>query len=85
MSCINLLGNLVSHVSHGLVVRVLASGAGDPGSNPGEVIYGIEEEGLWKLWVMHGVTKLCGHHKISLIYLLSKMSFKFIKISKSIC
>jgi hypothetical protein len=60
MSCTNFVGNLFLHVSHGLVVRILASGAGSPGSNPGGVIYGIEEEGLWKLWVMHGVTKVCG-------------------------
>ncbi len=46
------------HVSHSLVVRILASGAGDPGSNPGGVTCGIGEEGLCKLWVMHGVTEL---------------------------
>jgi hypothetical protein len=36
----NFLGNLYLHDSHGQVVRVLASGAGDLGSNPG----GIDEE-----------------------------------------
>jgi hypothetical protein len=46
MSCINFLGNLIKHVSHGLVVRVLASGAGGLGSNSGGVTCGIEEEGL---------------------------------------
>ena len=56
----NFLGNPLLHVSHGLVVRILASGAGGPGSNPVGVICGIEEEGLWKLCVMHGVTELCG-------------------------
>ncbi len=54
-----LLGNLCLHSSHGLVVRILASGAGDPGSNPGGVINGIVEEVRWKLWVMHGVSKVC--------------------------
>ncbi len=60
MSCINFLGNLFSHVRHRLVVRILVADAGGLGSNPGGVMYGIEEEELWKLWVMHGVTKLCG-------------------------
>ncbi len=46
------------HVSHGLVVRILASGAGGPGSNPGGVPCGIEEERLWKLWVMDDVTNV---------------------------
>ena len=40
----NFLGNLFIHVSHGLVVRILASGAGGPGSNPGGVPCGIVEE-----------------------------------------
>ena len=53
------LGNLFFHVSHGLVARILASGAGGLGSNPGGVTCGIGDEGLWKLWVMHGVTELC--------------------------
>ena len=53
----NFLGNPFLHVSHGLVVRILASGAGGLGSNPGGVTSGIGEEGQWKLWVMHGVTK----------------------------
>ena len=60
MSCINFLEHQVIHVSHSVVVRTLASGAGGPGSNPGGVPCGIGEEGLWKLWVMHGVTELCG-------------------------
>ncbi len=53
----NFLGNIFLHVSHGLVVRILASGAGGPGSNPGGVPSGIEEDRLWKLWVMDDVTK----------------------------
>jgi hypothetical protein len=60
MSCMNFLGNQNLHVSHGLMVRILATGAGGLGSNPGGVIYGIGEEGLLKLWVMHGVTNVCG-------------------------
>ncbi len=59
MSCINFLGNPFSHVSHGLVVRILASGAGGLGSNLGGVPCGIEEERLWKLLVMDDVTKVC--------------------------
>ena len=57
MPCINFLEHLFLHVSHSLVVRILASGAGGPGSNPGGVTCGTGEEGQWKLWVMHGVTK----------------------------
>jgi hypothetical protein len=39
-----LLGKPVLHVSHGLVVRILASDAGGPGSNPGGVPSGIVEK-----------------------------------------
>ena len=53
----NFLGNPFLHVSHGLVVRILASGAGGPGSNPGGVTCGMGKEVQWKLCVMHGVTK----------------------------
>jgi hypothetical protein len=53
----NFLEHLFLHVSHSLVVRILANGAGGPGSNPGGVTCGMGEEGQWKLWVMHGVTK----------------------------
>ncbi len=53
----NFLEHLFLHVSHSLVVRILANGAGDPGSNPGWVTSGMGEEGQWKLWVIHGVTK----------------------------
>jgi hypothetical protein len=44
MSCINFFGNLFLRVSHGLVVRILASVAGGPGSNPGGVPCGMAEE-----------------------------------------
>ena len=57
MSCKNFLEHLILHVSHSLVVRILANGAGGPGSNPGGVTCGMGKEGQWKLWVMHGVTK----------------------------
>jgi hypothetical protein len=57
MSCINFLEHLFLHVSHSLVVRILANGAGGPGSNPGGVTYGMGEKGQLKVWVMHGVTK----------------------------
>jgi hypothetical protein len=53
----NFLEHLFLHVSHSLVVRILANGAGGPGSNPGGVTCGMEEEGHCKLCVMHGVTK----------------------------
>jgi hypothetical protein len=62
-----LLGTPNFHVSHSLVVRILASGAGGLGSNPGGVTCGKGEEELWKLWVMHGVTELCDGNRISLI------------------
>jgi hypothetical protein len=42
----NFLEHSILHVSHSLVVRILASGAGGPGSNPGGVTCGIGEEGL---------------------------------------
>jgi hypothetical protein len=61
----NFLEHLFLHVSHSLVVRILASGAGSPGSNPDGVTCGIGEEVLWKPWVMHGVTDLCGGNQIS--------------------
>jgi hypothetical protein len=44
----NFLEPPILHVSHSLVVSILASGAGGLGSNPGGVICGIGEEGLWK-------------------------------------
>ena len=53
----NFLEHFFLHVSHSLVVRILAYGAGGPGSNPGGVTCGMGEEGQWKLWVMHGVKK----------------------------
>ena len=71
----NFLEHPILHVSHSLVVRILASGAGGPGSNPGGVQRGTGEEGLWKLWVMHGVTKLCGENQISLSICSQKCYF----------
>jgi len=52
----------LSQNSHSQVVRILASSAssaGGPGSNPGGVTCGIEEEWLGKQFVMHGVTNVC--------------------------
>jgi len=40
----NFFGNHFLHDSHSLVVRILASGAGGLGSNPGGVTCGIDEE-----------------------------------------
>jgi hypothetical protein len=40
----NFLGNSLSHVNHGLVIRILACGAGGPGLNPGGVMCGMEEK-----------------------------------------
>ncbi len=45
MSCMNFLEHQFLHVSHSLVVRMLAYGAGGPGSNPGGVTCGMGEEG----------------------------------------
>jgi hypothetical protein len=73
---------LISHVSHSLVVRILANGAGGLGSNPGGVTCGIGEEGLWILWVIHGVTKLCGGSRISLIICSQKCHFNLLKFQK---
>jgi hypothetical protein len=44
MTCLNFLGKLFSHDSHGLVVRILASGAGGLGSYLGGVTYVVEVE-----------------------------------------
>ncbi len=76
------MGNLVLHVSHGQVVRILGSDAGGPGSNPGGVIYGIAEEGLWKLWVMHGMTQVYGRNRISLIICGQKCHLNLLKFQK---
>jgi hypothetical protein len=78
----NFLEHLNLHVSHSLVVRILARGAGCLGSNPGGVTCGIGEEGLWKLWVMHGVTKLCGEYRISLIICSQKCHFHLLKFQQ---
>ena len=78
----NFLEDLFLHVSHSLVVRILAIGAGSPGSIPDGVTCGIREEGLWKLWVMHGVTKLCGEIRISLIICSQKCHFHLLKFQQ---
>ncbi len=52
------LGNPILYDCHSLVVRILANGAGGPGSNPGGVTCVIEEELTMELWVMHGMTKV---------------------------
>ncbi len=64
------------------MVRILPSDAGGPGSNPGRVTCGMEEEGLWKLWVMHGVTELCGGNQISLIICSQKCHFNLLKFQQ---
>jgi hypothetical protein len=78
----NFLEHLVLYVSYSLVVRILASGAGGLGSNPGGVTCGIGEEGLWELWVMHGVTELCGENQISLIICSQKCPFHLLKFQQ---
>ena len=78
----NFLGNPFLHVSHSLVVRILASGAGGPGSNPGGVPCCIEEERLWKLWVVDDVTKVCGKNRISLIFCGQKCHLNLLKFQK---
>ncbi len=82
MSCMNFLEHLFLHVSHSLVVRILASGAGGLGSNPGGVTCSIVEEGLWKLRVMHGVTELCDGNPISLIICSQKCHFNLLKFQQ---
>jgi hypothetical protein len=82
MSCINFLEHPILHVSHSLVVRILVSGAGGPGSNPGGVTCGIGEERLWKLWVMLGVTELYGENQISLIICSQKCRFHLLKFQQ---
>ena len=82
MSCMYFLKHLFIQISHSLVVRILACGAGGPGSNPGGVTCGIGEEGLWKLRVMHGVTELCGGNRISLIICSQKCHFNLLKFQQ---
>jgi hypothetical protein len=71
----NFLEHLFLNVSHSLVVRILANGAGGPRSNPGGVTCGKGKQVQWKLWVMHGVTKMCGGDQISLIICHQKCHF----------
>jgi hypothetical protein len=80
----NFLEHLFLHVSHSLVVRILASSVGGPGSNSGGVACGIGEEGLWILWVMHSVTELCGGNRISLIICSQKCHFNLLKFQLKI-
>ncbi len=82
MSCMNFLEHLFLHVS---MVRILANGAGGPGSNPGEVTCGMGKEVQWKLQVMQGVTKGVWWELSLFDYLQSKMSFQLIEISINIC
>ncbi len=82
MSCMNFLEHTIIYVSHSLVFRILASGAGGLGSTPGGVTCGIGEEGLWKLTVMHGVTELCGENRISLIICRQKCHFHLLKFQQ---
>jgi hypothetical protein len=78
----NFLEHLLLQVSQSLVVRILAGGAGGPGSIPGRVTCDIGEEGLWKLWVLHGVTELCGGNQISLIICSQKCHFNLLKFQQ---
>jgi hypothetical protein len=78
----NFLEHLFFHDSHSLVVRILASCAGGQGSNPGGVTCGKGEDGLWILWVMHGVTDLCGGNRISLIICSQKCHFSLLKFQQ---
>ena len=78
----NFLEHLFLHESHSLVVRILTIGARGLGSKPGGVTCGIGEEGLWKLWVMHGVTVLCGENQISLIICSQKCHFHLLKFQQ---
>jgi hypothetical protein len=64
------------------VVRILASGAVGPGSNPGGVPCGIEEERPWKVWVMDVVKKVCEIVRISLIICNQKCHLNLLKFQK---
>ncbi len=64
------------------MVRIPASSAGGPGSNPGGVPCGIEEERLWKLWVMEDVTKVCEIVRISLTICSQKCHLNLLKFQK---
>jgi len=78
----NFLEHPILHVSHSLVVRILACGADGQGSNPGWVTFGTREEGLWKLWVMHGVTELYGRNRNSLIICSQKCHLNLLKFQQ---
>ncbi len=64
------------------MVRILASGAGGLGSNPGGVPCGIEDERLWKLWIMDDVTKVCEIIRNSLIICSQKCHLNLLKFQK---
>ena len=78
----NFLEHTIIHVSHSLVVRILASGAGGPSSNPGGVTCGRGEERLWKLWVMDDAKKVCELIGISLIICSQKCHLNLLKFQK---
>jgi hypothetical protein len=78
----NFLGNPILHGSHGLVVRILAAGAGGPGSIPGGVPCGIVDERLWILWIMDDVTKVCEITRISLTICSQKCHLNLLKFQK---
>ncbi len=75
MSCMNFLEHLFLHVSHSLVVRILANGAGDPGSNPGGVTWGLGDEIVGHVWC----NKMCGENWIYLIICSQKCHFNLLK------
>ena len=79
MSFMNFLEQLILHVSHSLVDRILANGAGGPGSNPGGVTWwhsrGRTMETLGHVWC----DKMWGGSRINLIICSQKCHFNLLK------
>ena len=81
----NFLEHLILHVSHSLVVRILASGAGGLG-------FKSRWDAMWhsRRMTMETMGHVCCDKSIGnklnfFDYLQSKMSFPFIEISTNIC
>jgi hypothetical protein len=75
----NFLEHLFVHVSHSLVVRILANGAGSPGSNPGggDMWHGRGRtmETVGHAWC----DKMCGGNQVYLIIYSQKWHFNLLK------
>jgi hypothetical protein len=78
MSCMNFLEHLFLHVSHSLVVRILANGAGGLGSNPGGVTLAQEWKDNGNL-VLEWCGKMSGGNQIYLIICSQKCHLNLLK------